>query len=58
MDAEVDLHVANGAYSLGARLNISLPGIAREIAQELLKEALRLVHTAPRSNIDVTIKLI
>jgi len=45
IDAEVDLHAANGAYSLSARLNIASPGIAREIAQELLKEALRLVHT-------------
>src|SRR5882672_3415674 len=32
IDAEVDLNLADGAYFLRARLNISLPGLAHDIA--------------------------
>ena len=39
IDAEVDLHLADGGYVLSARLNVSLPGLAREIAQALVDEA-------------------
>jgi osmotically inducible protein OsmC len=35
VDAEVDLCVTGDAYTLQARLNISLPGLDREIAQAL-----------------------
>ena len=35
VDAEVDLAVTDGAYSLQARLNINLPGIDDEIARKL-----------------------
>src|SRR3954468_10230327 len=33
IDAEVDLHLADGGYFLSARLNVSLPGLERGIAQ-------------------------
>ncbi len=33
VDAEVDLGTTDGGYLLQARLNISLPGIEREVAQ-------------------------
>ena len=33
IDAEVDLNLVDGAYFLGARLNVSLPGLEREAAQ-------------------------
>lgn len=60
IDAEVDLHLADGGYFLSARLNVSLPGIARELAQELLKEADETCpySKAMRGNIDLAIKLI
>ena len=39
IDAEVDLNVADGSYVLSARLNVSLPGLARATAQRLIDEA-------------------
>jgi osmotically inducible protein OsmC len=36
IDAEVDLGTTDGAYLIQARLNVSLPGIARETAQKLV----------------------
>jgi lipoyl-dependent peroxiredoxin len=38
IDAEVDLCHVDGAYFLQARLNISLPGLSREVAQALVDE--------------------
>ena len=36
VEAEVDLHLSDeNGYSLSARLNVSLPGVDREIAQEI-----------------------
>ena len=60
IDAEVDLNLLDGGYVLSARLNVSVPGIARDVAQALLDEA----HTicpyskATRGNIDVAINLV
>jgi Ohr subfamily peroxiredoxin len=39
IDAEVDLGTTDGAYLIQARLNVSLPGIARETAQKLVDGA-------------------
>jgi osmotically inducible protein OsmC len=60
IDAEVDLHLADGAYFLSARLNVSLPGIAHEVAQALVDEADQLCpySKATRGNIDVAINLV
>jgi osmotically inducible protein OsmC len=60
IDAEVDLHLADGAYFLSARLNVSLPGIAHEVAQALVDEADQLCpySKATRGNIDVAIDLV
>jgi lipoyl-dependent peroxiredoxin len=60
IDAEVDLHLADGAYFLSARLNINLPGIQREVAQTLVDEADQLCpySKATRGNIDVAINLV
>ena len=60
IDAEVDLHLADSGYFLGARLNVSLPGIEREIAQSLVEEAEQLCpySKATRGNIDVAINLV
>ena len=60
IDAEVDLILANGAYSLGARLNVSVPGVDRDVAQALVDEAHRTCpySKATRGNIDVAINLV
>src|SRR5689334_5551722 len=39
VDAEIDLNLAAGAYFLRARLNVSVPGVDREVAQELIEAA-------------------
>ena len=60
IDAEVDLHLADGSYCLSARLTVSLPGVARGVAQALVDEAHRICpcSKATRGNIDVAISLV
>jgi lipoyl-dependent peroxiredoxin len=60
IDAEVDLNLADGGYFLSARLNVSLPGVERDVAQALLDEAHKICpySKATRGNIDVAIKLV
>jgi Ohr subfamily peroxiredoxin len=60
IDAEVDLHLADSGYFLSTRLNISLPGVAREVAQSLVDEADQLCpySKATRGNIDVAVNLV
>jgi len=60
IDAEIDLVLDEGAYSLRARLNVSLPGLDREIARSLIDEAHQTCpySKAVRGNIDVTVALI
>jgi lipoyl-dependent peroxiredoxin len=60
IDAEVDLNLADGGYFLGARLNVSLPGVARDVAQALVDEAHQICpySKATRGNIDVAINLV
>lgn len=59
VDAEVDLGTIDNGYFLQARLNISLPGLEREVAQQLVDAA---HQTCPyskltRGNINVDINL-
>ena len=60
VDAEVDLNVAKHGYFLSTRLNVSLPGVERELAQTLIAEAHQICpySKATRGNIDVTINLV
>jgi osmotically inducible protein OsmC len=60
IDAEVDLCLTDGAYFLQARLNVSLPGIERDVAQSLVDAAHRTCpySKATRGNIDVVISLL
>jgi osmotically inducible protein OsmC len=60
IDAEVDLCLTDGAYFLQARLNISLPGVERQVAQALADAAHRTCpySKATRDNICVQINLI
>ena len=60
IDAEVDLCRTGDAYFLQARLNVSLPGVEREVAQALVDAADQTCpySKATRGNIDVTINLV
>ena len=60
IDAEVDLNLSDDGYSLSARLNVSLPGVERELAQALVDEAHAACpySKATRGNVDVVIKLV
>ena len=60
IDAEVDLCQTDGAYFIRARLNISLPGLARDVAQSLADAAHEVCpySKAPRGNIDVVITVV
>lgn len=60
IDAEVDLCLTDGAYSLQARLNVSMPGVDREVAQALVDAAHQTCpySSATRGNIDVAINLV
>jgi lipoyl-dependent peroxiredoxin len=60
IDAEVDLNLADGGYFLRARLNVSLPGVERDVAQALVDEAHEICpySKATRGNVDVAINLL
>lgn len=60
IDAEVDLNNEDGAYFLSARLNVSLPGLDRQVAQSIVDAAHETCpySKATRGNIDVTITLV
>jgi osmotically inducible protein OsmC len=60
IEAEVDLCLADGGYYLQARLNVSLPGVERDLAQALVDEAHQTCaySKATRGNIDVVINLV
>ena len=60
IDAEVDLCLANDAYFLRCRLNVSLPGLERDTARELIESGHRTCpySKATRGNIDVLITLV
>jgi osmotically inducible protein OsmC len=60
IDAEVDLNLSDAGFFLGARLNVSLPGLEPEVAKALVNAA---HQTCPyskltRNNIDVAINLV
>ena len=60
IDAEVDLCLAGGEYSIQARLNISLPGMDSETAKALVDASDKACpySKAIRGNVDVAIKLV
>jgi Ohr subfamily peroxiredoxin len=60
VDAEVDLGTAGTEYFLQARLNVSLPGLDREVARALTDAAHQTCpySKATRGNIDVAIHLV
>ncbi len=60
IDAEVDLVQVDDGYVLRARLNVSLPGVDRQVARSLVDEAHQTCpySKATRGNIEVAINLI
>jgi len=60
IDAEIDLGTNEGGYALQARLNVSLPGVDHDVAQELVDVAHQTCpySKATRGNIDVEINLV
>src|SRR5437667_5384916 len=60
IDAEVDLGTNDGGFLLRARLNVSLPGLDREVAQAVVDAAHEICpySKATRDNIDVAINLV
>ncbi len=60
VDAEVDLGTADGGYLLRARLNVSLPGLDREVARGIVDAAHQICpySKATRGNIGVEINLV
>jgi len=60
IDAEVDLVLTGREYTIRARLDVSLPGLSREVAEALLEAADQTCpySKATRGNIDVAINLV
>ena len=60
IDAEIDLRNGENGFSVAARLNVSIPGIDRNVAQELVEQAHQTCpySKATRGNIDVELNLI
>ena len=60
IDAEVDLNQSSAGYFLRVRLNVSAPGVERELAQALVEEADQTCpySKATRGNVDVSINLV
>jgi len=60
VNAEVDLGSGTGGYFLQARLDVSIPGLDREVAQGLIDAAHQTCpySKATRGNIDVTLRLV
>ena len=57
IDAEVDLNLGDDGWFLRARLNVSVPGMERDVAQALVDAAHQTCpySKATRGNVDVTI---
>jgi Ohr subfamily peroxiredoxin len=60
IDAEIDLRNGADGFSLAARLNVSIPGVDRDVAQELVEAAHQTCpySKATRGNIEVELNLI
>jgi lipoyl-dependent peroxiredoxin len=56
VDAEIDLGLSHGAFTLAARLNVHLPGLDRQTAQQLAEDAHQTCpySRATHGNIEVT----
>jgi hypothetical protein len=55
IDAEADLNLSEDGYFVGARVNVSLPGVEHGFAQDLGDEAHQICHYSrtTRGNVEV-----
>jgi osmotically inducible protein OsmC len=61
VDAEIDLCNSGDVYFLRARLNVSLPGLEREVVQAIVDathDATCAYSNATRGNVDVTVNVV
>jgi Ohr subfamily peroxiredoxin len=60
VDTEVDLGMGGNAYFLQARLNVSVPGLDRDVVQHIVATAHQTCpySKATRGNIDVEIRIV
>ena len=60
IDAEVDLGPIPNAYGIAVRMNVSLPGMDRDVAQKLVDAAHQVCpySNATRGNIDVELVIV
>jgi Ohr subfamily peroxiredoxin len=60
VDPEIDLYNGDDGFFLKARLNVSLPGLDRQVAQSIVDGAHKTCpySKATRGNIDVTVRLV
>jgi Ohr subfamily peroxiredoxin len=60
IDAEVDLNQGEGGFFLKARLNVSIPGVERSVAEEIVAQAHQVCpySKATRGNIQVDLKVV
>jgi Ohr subfamily peroxiredoxin len=60
IEAEIDLHEADGGNVISARFNVNLPGLDRDVAKSLIAEADEICtySKATRGNIDAVFNLV
>ena len=60
VEAEVDLNLGEDGYTLSSRLTVTIQGLDRVIAKNLIDEAEKVCpySKATRSNVEVTIELV
>jgi osmotically inducible protein OsmC len=60
VDAQIDLNTGDSGFFLRARLNVSVPGVDRAVAQDLVDAAHQICpySKATRGNIDVAVTLV
>jgi Ohr subfamily peroxiredoxin len=60
IDAEVDLNLGENGYFLSVRLNVTIAGLARHVAKDLIDEAEKLCpySKATRGNVGVAVTLV
>ena len=61
VDAEIDLCNSGNAYFLRARLNVSVPGLERDVAQAIVDTAhgeTCAYSNATRGNVDITLNVV
>jgi len=56
VDAEINLNLADGAFYLSAILNVSLPGLDREIAEELAHAAHEVCPYSKATHGNITVE--